>query len=92
MELPPELKERYLVRRNKDLIDCNTALIEKTPTILERIGHQLKGNAATYGYPELGLIGAAMETSAKNNNWDELALLTGKFEQFLLALPKHPAK
>jgi len=90
MELPLELRERYLIRREKDVVDCDVALVEKNSAVLERVGHQLKGNAATYGYPELGAIGADMENAAKNNNWAEMELQTEKFKQFILSLPKLP--
>jgi len=90
MKLPPELIQKYLVRRKQDSVDCDGAIVDQNSAVFERIGHQLKGNALTYGFPELGSIGEAMEIAAKDRNWRELELLTASFKQFLLDLPKAP--
>ena len=39
---------------------------------LERMGHQIKGNALSFGYPELETIGRDVEEFARERNKAEL--------------------
>ncbi len=52
--------ERALVR----LKDCDSSRCEPADAI--DISHRIKGNAAMYGYPELGLIAGTAETRLRN--------------------------
>lgn len=62
MELPPELYRSYHQRRKADLERLKQAIIANDPEPFKMLGHQLKGNAPTYGYDELAVIGMEMET------------------------------
>lgn len=64
MEVPAEIQSKYLQRRQKDLEVCLKSLEAGNFQGLEKVGHQLKGNATTFGYPELSSIGKQLEDSA----------------------------
>lgn len=59
--LPKEMREEYVVRRKTDYAILSDALEKKSIQEFKRIGHQLAGNAESYGFPELGKIGVKME-------------------------------
>lgn len=61
MVIPDSMKQQYIERRKADLQKLQTALNENDFSVIGRIGHQLKGNAATFGFNELEAIGIALE-------------------------------
>lgn len=86
VEISADLKTKYLCRRQQDLKDCFAALDSKQLALLERVGHQMKGNALTFGYGALATIGEEMETAARAEDWSGLKTSTLKFEAFMRAL------
>lgn len=72
MEVPQEIRFRYMERRKKDLETCLLCLEEKNFTELEKVGHQLKGNGITFGYADLSAIGTYMEQAARHKNLPEI--------------------
>ncbi len=83
MELSPEQKKQYLIRRHKDLADCLKALETLDSAVLQRVGHQIKGNALTFGYPDLGTIGDALEKAIRAQDWEASREFVLKFQAFL---------
>lgn len=83
MEIPPEAKAKYLQRRKKDLADCQTALETLDYEIFIRIGHQLKGNATTFGFDPLATIGVRLEDFGKEKNLSEIRNAVRDFEVYL---------
>ncbi len=66
--IPKEARERYLERRKADLDKLQIALKSQAFNEFKRIGHQLKGNAASFGYPELEKIALQMEAAAERGD------------------------
>jgi HPt (histidine-containing phosphotransfer) domain-containing protein len=66
--LPEDLRRRYLARRYQDAVDCASRLINHDWAYFERLGHQLKGNAPSFGYNELQEIALRIETHAKKRD------------------------
>ena len=64
MMVPDEILVKYRQRRQRDLEDCVRHVREGKMNFIEKVGHQLKGNALTFGYPELSLIGEELEAAA----------------------------
>lgn len=58
------MKRVYVERRRGDLTKLMDAATRADAEVFRRIGHQLKGNAATYGYPDLEAIGIRLEQVA----------------------------
>lgn len=83
MDVPIEMKTLYFQRRLKDHSDCLAALENKDIKNLERIGHQMKGNAVCFGFDELGDIGEQLENASIKKDWDEIAQSVEKFGNYL---------
>lgn len=64
-EVPAESRKKYLTRRLAEL-----SLLEETRDIetAKRVGHQIKGNAATFLFPTLTELGAQLEQAAVAQN------------------------
>jgi HPt (histidine-containing phosphotransfer) domain-containing protein len=61
MQLPPELYQNYHKRRKADLERLRKAAQDNDVEPFNTLGHQLKGNAPTYGYDDLAELGKQME-------------------------------
>ena len=59
-----EMQRQFIIRRSKDIDDCVAKLKNLDWNYFERLGHQLKGTAASYGYDDLGDIANQIEISA----------------------------
>lgn len=60
-----QTQNKYIERRSLDLQKCQEGLASQDLSILERIGHNLKGNGLSFGFPELSQLGRELEKSAK---------------------------
>lgn len=81
--IPEEVRQKYIERRKKDLADCRLALTNADFKCFAFIGHQIKGNAVTFGFDELTPIALEMEKLAVEKNVDNLHKLLDRFEAFL---------
>lgn len=82
-EITNEMKERYLNRRQEELIELNNAIMEKNYEPAVRIGHILKGNGSTFGFNELSELGKDIEEAAENEDEVILKLLVNSLQVFL---------
>lgn len=80
MQVPVEARQKYLERRKQDVIASKEALSKLDYAFLERLGHQIKGNAITFGFDELTNIAVAIEQAAKAKNTAQLQDLVTQFE------------
>lgn len=80
MQVPVEARQKYLERRKQDIIASKEALSKQDYPFLERLGHQIKGNAVTFGFDELTNIAVAIEQAAKAKNIMQLQGLVDQFE------------
>jgi HPt (histidine-containing phosphotransfer) domain-containing protein len=71
MTIPDEMRQKYISRRMNDLKALREALAQNDFELFSKVGHQLKGNAATFGYDSLGLLGEKMEDIAQTKNHNE---------------------
>ena len=79
MQVPAEARQKYLERRKQDIIASKEALSKQDYSFLERLGHQVKGNAVTFGFDELTNIAVAIEQAAKAKNMTQLQGLVEHF-------------
>lgn len=54
----------FLRRRNEDIQRIREALVSESFDVIATIGHNLRGNGASYGFAELSTIGESIEKSA----------------------------
>jgi HPt (histidine-containing phosphotransfer) domain-containing protein len=59
------LLPRYLEHRARDVAALRLALDLGDFPSVSRIGHNLRGNGKSYGFPEVGAMGEALEIAAR---------------------------
>lgn len=84
MQVPTEARQKYLERRKQDVVASKEAISKLDYNFLERLGHQIKGNAITFGFDELTSIAVDIEQAAKAKNIEQLKDLVEKFEATVL--------
>lgn len=82
ISIPQEIRDKYLVRRQKDIETLKASHSSKSLEDFKRIGHQLKGNAASFGYGELEKIAIAMENAAMSGDMFEAGKQLDLFEKW----------
>lgn len=85
MEVPSEIMLKYIERRKRDLEDCLASFERHQYEDIERVGHQLKGNGATFGHPELSIIGKKLEEAAQVQDLENLQTALKEFSQWVRA-------
>jgi HPt (histidine-containing phosphotransfer) domain-containing protein len=83
MFVPDEMKLRYFERRKRDLDECVQHLKAGDLSFIEKVGHQLKGNAVTFGYPELADIGKDLEEAAREGDLRIATQAVDKFSEWV---------
>lgn len=68
MTIPEEMRRKYLERRERDYKILVETLAAGDYSEFIKQGHQLKGNAATFGYDELAEVGKRMEIAGANSD------------------------
>ena len=81
--LPEDLRRRYLARRHQDALDCSSRLMNMDWAYFERLGHQLKGNAPSFGYDELREIALRIEAFAKRRDVGNLEATLEEFKSWV---------
>lgn len=80
MEVPQELKIKYLSRRLQDVAILKNSLDQEDFSIAQRVGHQVKGNALTFDVPQIAWIGIEMERAALNRDKEKVQNLIQQME------------
>ena len=80
MQVPAELKIKYLNRRIDDLEKLKRSLESNDYSIALKLGHQVKGNADTFEFPQMAHLGIAIEQAAKNQDKEAVQHLASKME------------
>lgn len=63
--LPNEMIDLYVHRRHEDVRILRASLDSGCIDEVNRIGHQIAGNARSFGFPELERIGEKLESLTK---------------------------
>jgi HPt (histidine-containing phosphotransfer) domain-containing protein len=80
MEVPIELKKRYLDRRIRELELLKSSISRDDYSGALMLGHQVKGNAVTFDLPQVAPFGVAIESAAKMRDKDLVQTLIRKME------------
>jgi HPt (histidine-containing phosphotransfer) domain-containing protein len=83
--IPDEMIRRYVERRRADLRLVEDAIQKKDRDTLIRVGHQIKGNAATFTFKDLEMIGIRLEESALAGDFMRASEISSDFKEWLLA-------
>ena len=76
MQVPVELKRKYLERRIEDIQVILSSLEDNDFAPALKLGHQVKGNALTFDFPQMAPIGIEIELAAKNHDKVSVQLLS----------------
>lgn len=83
MQVPVELKIKYLSRRLQDIERLRLSLEQEDYSIAQKVGHQIKGNAVTFDVPQIAFIGLEMEKAAKRKDKEKVKILIQKMESII---------
>lgn len=83
IDLPRQMICEYVVRRRKDLINLQSlAQIDKIEEI-NTIGHQIAGNARSFGFEPLEEIARELESLKLDESTWKLELIISRYSQWL---------
>jgi HPt (histidine-containing phosphotransfer) domain-containing protein len=68
MQVPVELKRKYLERRIQEIDHLIQSLDMNDFAPALKLGHQVKGNAVTFEFPQIAPFGAEIEIAAQNRD------------------------
>ncbi len=80
--IPEEARLKYIERRLKDIESLREALVLKSFDEFKRIGHQLKGNAASFGYMDLEKVAIQLEVAGDKQDFHEAQRQLSLLEQW----------
>ncbi len=80
--ITPEIQKTYLSRRNKDIQECTKRLAQADWFYFENLGHQLKGNASSFGYDDLTAIAKKIEAFGRDKDTQSLQTVLEDFKQW----------
>jgi HPt (histidine-containing phosphotransfer) domain-containing protein len=63
-----QLLPRFIGHRARDVETIRRALRQPDFETIARLGHNMRGNGLSYGFPDIAAIGEAMETAANTGN------------------------
>jgi signal transduction histidine kinase/CheY-like chemotaxis protein/HPt (histidine-containing phosphotransfer) domain-containing protein len=78
-----DLVPGYLDKRRQDLPKFTEALAAQDYATIRRLGHNLKGTGAGYGFPALTEMGAAIEEAALANNGSDIRAKVEELARYL---------
>ena len=78
-----EIVPSFLDNRRKDITLIATHLPNQEWTHIESIAHKLAGNAGSYGFNDLGQIGAKLEQACQEGNTDEATKLCAQYKEYI---------
>jgi HPt (histidine-containing phosphotransfer) domain-containing protein len=58
------LLPKFIANRERDLGELRVALAQRDLECVARLGHNMRGNGASYGFPDISAIGERLETAA----------------------------
>ena len=86
MKIPEKLLQAYIIRRIEELDQIDLAIHNKEYDLLFKIGHQLKGNGAMYGFPEISSFGELVETGATQHDLNVIQIQFSAYRNFITEL------
>ncbi len=62
------LLPKFMAHRERDIAAVREAIIRLDFAAIATVGHNLRGNAASYGFPQMSVLGASLEAAANGRN------------------------
>ena len=86
-----EMAPTFLGNRERDVAALRTALEAGDSSTIQRLGHNMKGAGAAYGFPEITTLGAALESAARAADVSAAQDLTTQLADYLARVEVVPA-
>jgi HPt (histidine-containing phosphotransfer) domain-containing protein len=86
MQVPVELKLKYLSRRIAEIRSLRELLDSGDFSLALKLGHQVKGNAETFEFPQIAPLGVAIEEAARCRDKEQVRSYAERMEQEILAV------
>ena len=83
MHILMEHKIKYLKRRIQEINELRTSLENNNFSVALSIGHKLKGNGETFGFPIISKIGLSIEKAAQAEDSDILRSSVEELSSFV---------
>jgi HPt (histidine-containing phosphotransfer) domain-containing protein len=64
------LRPRFIAHRRDDVVTIRSCLVDGDFETIARLGHNMRGNGPSYGFPDLAEIGERLEYAARVKNAD----------------------
>jgi len=80
MQVPAELKLKYLNRRIQDIQKLRLSLENDDYSLAMKLGHQVKGNATTFDFPQIAFLGVEIEQAARKKDKNVVQALVMRME------------
>ncbi len=78
-----EIIPSFLENRKKDLSKIEEYLQTSNWSHIESIAHKLAGNAGSYGFDELGHIGASLEQACQSNHVEAIRDYCQQYQHYM---------
>ena len=83
LNIPVELKVKYLRRRIGDIKKLRASLESEDFSLAVKLGHQVRGNAETFDVPEMAVLAKQIEDAGHNKDKALLLHLITKMESMI---------
>lgn len=80
------LVPEFLRLRREDVAQIARQLDEGDLAPVQRIGHNMKGNGAAYGFAEISRLGAELEIAGRDGDRDAVVRLRAELDAYLDAV------
>ena len=87
-DLMRELQQEYIAEFHTTIEECEALASKHDVKGLGGLGHRLKGNGASYGFPEITDIGDQIEQLAKADNFDAILSLIDNLKEIQAGFEK----
>jgi HPt (histidine-containing phosphotransfer) domain-containing protein len=77
------LLPKFIGHRQRDAVDIRAALERGDYQTISRLGHNMRGNGASYGFPDLGTLGERLETAAHQRNEGEVRTQLASLDEWI---------
>lgn len=78
----PEMRIQYLSKKKSETAECMISVQQREFKSSSHLGHKLKGNASSFGFEDLGILGDQLEVAANKmdlENSKSILLLINKY-------------
>jgi HPt (histidine-containing phosphotransfer) domain-containing protein len=84
------LLPRFIAHRAGDIVTLRRAVEASDFEVVRRIGHNLRGNGPSYGFPQVGEIGRALEEAAEAGDGAAASAKIAMLEAWLASVRDRP--